>query len=531
MKTNPIKLTSLQNRCSDFRQKSGRSPLAEEAALDRAAVTTDRVWCRELRRFLLPSLIAGLGLIAAGRVAAQTFTTLHSFKAATGPDYTNSDGDQPWAGLITNSAGNTLYGTTAGGGSANAGTVFAVNTDGTGFTNLYSFSADPEPDYTNSDGASPFAGLALSGNTLYGTARDGGSSGHGTVFAVNTDGTGFTNLHTFTGSDGGSPYAGLILSGDTLYGTAGTVFKLNLDGTGFTNLHRFTGSDGGGPNGLLLSGDTLYGTAAGGGSGGAGTVFALKADGTEFTNLYSFTATSGPHLTNSDGAYPQAGLILAGNTLYGTAFGGGSSGNGTVFAVNTKGTGFTNLHSFTIGSGPLDLPSNSDGVNPQAGLVLSGNTLYGTARQGGTSGNGTVFAINTNGADFTTLHSFTATACDSCPNSDGINPLAGLVLSGNTLYGTAAKGGTSGYGTVFSLSFPPQLSITFPGDRPVLTWPVNHAGFTYTGYHLQYTRGADFSGVWLDLVYLPAILDGQFSVAVPWTLFLGQSASSFRLVQ
>ena len=59
--------------------------------------------------------------------------------------------------------------------------------------------------------------------------------------------------------------------------------------------------------------------------------------------------------TNSDGAYPHAGLILSGNTLYGTAYGGGSSGNGTVFAVNTDGTGFTNLYSFTGGPTATEL--------------------------------------------------------------------------------------------------------------------------------------------------------------------------------
>ena len=59
---------------------------------------------------------------------------------------------------------------------------------------------------------------------------------------------------------------------------------------------------------------------------------------------------------------------------------GGSSGNGTVFAVNTDGTGFTNLHSFTAASTNGLIPStNSDGANPEAGLILSGNTLYGTA--------------------------------------------------------------------------------------------------------------------------------------------------------
>ena len=34
---------------------------------------------RSQNLFLLPALIAGLGLILAGRVTAQTFTTLHSF--------------------------------------------------------------------------------------------------------------------------------------------------------------------------------------------------------------------------------------------------------------------------------------------------------------------------------------------------------------------------------------------------------------------------------------------------------------------
>ena len=54
--------------------------------------------------------------------------------------------------------------------------------------------------------------------------------------------------------------------------------------------------------------------------------------------------------------------------------------NGTVFAVNTDGTGFTNLHSFTAASGSLVSITNSDGASPYAGLILSGNTLYGTAR-------------------------------------------------------------------------------------------------------------------------------------------------------
>src|ERR1017187_3203879 len=54
---------------------------------------------------LLPALIAGLGLISAGRGTAQTFTTVYSF-TATGPDTgTNSDGANPLAELII--SGNT----------------------------------------------------------------------------------------------------------------------------------------------------------------------------------------------------------------------------------------------------------------------------------------------------------------------------------------------------------------------------------------------------------------------------------------
>src|SRR5207249_7963902 len=132
------------------------------------------------------------------------------------------------------------------------------------------------------------------------------------------------------------------------------------------------------------------------------TVFAVDINGTGYTNLHSFTGGSGsyPNITNSDGAYPQAGLILAGNTLYGTAYYGGSSGNGTVFKINVDGTGFTDLYSFSAFGGYLSnativLGTNSDGANPVAALMLSGNTLYGTAYYGGSSGNGTLFTLET----------------------------------------------------------------------------------------------------------------------------------------
>jgi uncharacterized repeat protein (TIGR03803 family) len=473
--------------------------------------------------FPLPVLAAVLGLVLAGQATAQTFTTLYCFT-------NGSDGAHPWAGLIL--SGNTLYGTALAGGGSGNGAVFALSTDGTGFTNLHSFTAlSGFAPSTNGDGAIPYAGLVLSGNTLYGTAAVGGLAGDGTVFALNTDGTGFTNLYSFTnGSDGANPWAGLILSGNTLYGTAragggsgeGTVFAVSTDGTGFTNLHSFSGSDGDAPlAALLLSGDTLYGTASGGGSSGNGTVFAVNTNGTGFTNLHSFTANPAPRHTNSDGAEPYAGLILSGNTLYGTAIVGGLAANGTVFALNTDGTGFTNLYSFTLGS---------DGLDPLAGLILSGSTLYGTANGGGSGGWGTVFAVGTDGTGITNLHSFTAGAGSypSIINSDGAVPQAALVLSGNTLYGTAYTGGTSAWGTVFSLILPaPQLTITASGANFIMAWPTNYAGFDDTGYTLQSATNLGSSAVWTTNSSSPVVVNGKLTV----TNFISGTQQFYRLSQ
>ncbi len=127
-----------------------------------------------------------------------------------------------------------------------------------------------------------------------------------------------------------------------------------------------------------------------------------------FTTLHSFTGT--------DGASPYATLVSSGSRLYGTTYSGGIANNGTVFAINTDGTAFTNLHSFTTATGAFPFATNSDGVYPN-GLLLSGDVLYGTAQGGGDFARGAVFALKTDGTEFTTLHSFTPRV--SGTNSDG----------------------------------------------------------------------------------------------------------------
>jgi len=305
--------------------------------------------------------------------------------------------------------------------------------------------------FTNSpDGANPAAGLLLAGDTLYGTTMHGGSNDVGTVFAVNTDGTGYTVLHQFTDEpDGSHPAAGLVLSGDTLYGSTanggtngfGCLFSLNTNGDDYTVLYNFNVySNGVLPSGrMVLASNTLYGTAGGNGYGspGWGTVFSINTNGSNYTALYNFSTPHGSPLTNSDGEQPDKGVVLSGGTLYGAAYGGGLYGYGTVYSMQTNGSNFIVLHYFT---------NNPDGAYLQGGVLVADDRIYGTTDIGGTNGKGTVFAMNLDGTGYSKLHDFLTNGVD------GIDPWADLTLSGGTLYGTTRIGGTSGYGTIFSIN-------------------------------------------------------------------------------
>src|SRR5262245_38406163 len=91
------------------------------------------------------------------------------------------------------------------------------------------------------------------------------------------------------------------------------------------------------------------------------------------------------NFTNSQSAVPLGRLLLVDGTLYGTAPHGGSNDSGLVYDVNTDGTHFTVLHDFS---------SDPNGGIPEGGLLLSGDTLYGTTAVGGTNGPwGTVFSL------------------------------------------------------------------------------------------------------------------------------------------
>ena len=352
-----------------------------------------------------------------------------------------SDGAHPMGSILID--GSTLRATTFQGGAGGVGTLYAVDVDGSDFSVLHVFGVGIL------DGADPRAGLISDADgTLYGTSCDGQPGGHGTVFRVRPDGSGFTILHgfPFDASDGEDPSAPLLLdSAGNLYGTAydggsagfGTAFKVGVDGSGFKVLRGFTGFPGDGafpPGALVADGSgNLYGVTFNGGSDDTGMVFRVKSDGSGFTILHSFGGGVG------DGAYPLGALIAdSSENLYGTTEGGGGEGVGTVFRMKTNGTGFSVIHSFR------DDPA--DGEFPEAALVLDSGNLYGTTSLGGAAGTGTVFRLKTDGTNFRLLHSF-----EDSPD-DGADPRAPLALdSGGNLYGTTLSGGSHDGGIVFAL--------------------------------------------------------------------------------
>jgi uncharacterized repeat protein (TIGR03803 family) len=193
------------------------------------------------------------------------------------------DGENPEAGLIRDRAGN-LYGTTVYGGTGGGfGTVFKLDPTGK-LTLLHSFAGTP-------DGENPYAGLVGdSAGNGYGTTKYGGAAGgFGTVFKLDRTGK-FTLLHSFAGTpDGENPVAGLVtdpagnIYGTTFYGGTfgyGSVFEIDTTGK-FTVLHSFNDSpDGANPMGGLTrdAAGNLYGTTSDGGDlscgfSGCGTVF------------------------------------------------------------------------------------------------------------------------------------------------------------------------------------------------------------------------------------------------------------------
>ncbi len=433
-------------------------------------------------------------------VWAQT-TLLHEF--AGGID----DGKYPWGDLII--SGSTLYGMTQYGGNNDKGTIFKAQVDGSDFTLLREFAG------SSIDGKYPVGSLILSGSTLYGMTFGGGIDDYGTIFKMETDGSNFILLHAFAGGSAGEyPYGSLILSGSTLYGMSqsiggGIIFKIQTDGSDFSILHGFAigTNDGNCPRGsLVISRSTLYGMTFDGGFYNQGTIFKMETDGSNYMLLHEFTGGI------ADGGSPYGSLLLSGTTLYGmTSFGITSDGVervlGTIFKINTDGSGFALLHAF-----PFPFVA-AEGMMPHGSLIISGSTLYGMTHGDGSTSYGTIFQIQSDGSSFTPLHIF-AGGMD-----DGKYPEGSLVLSDSILYGLTLKGGDSDFGVAFSLPIPPSITVTSPNGGENWVVGENHdIKWMSTGVidNVDIDYSIDDGGSW-TAVAAGTENDGSFTWTVPDT--------------
>lgn len=300
-------------------------------------------------------------------------TILHAF--------VSTDGANPMVGLVMDSTSN-LYGLTSVGGIAQAGTAFKITAAGK-FSVLHQFGR------TATDGLAPSGPLTIdSAGNLYGTTYGGGTVNAGTVFKLSPRGV-ETILHSFTyvQPEGANPIGNLIRdSSGNLYGTtttggvndAGIFFSLSASNVE-TILYNFCSqqdcADGGQPSYIVrdTKGNFFGETFA------AGIIYQLTPQGLE-TPLFSFCLPGG--IDCADGGSGYGPLTLSNGTLYGTGNENGT--NQVAYSMTTAGSE----------QDIYDFETFSNGTQPFGGMIMGpGGNLFGTTYTGGAHGSGTVFEL------------------------------------------------------------------------------------------------------------------------------------------
>ena len=295
---------------------------------------------------------------AGGRFNQGTVFKLHveTGKATTVVEFTGRSGafrgEQPRAALTLDQRG-FLWGTTRGIGSNrradhhDGGSIFKVHAETGAFTHVTDF-IDPPGAF---QGRHPETALLMDGNgQIWGTTTYGGTHDCGTVFKLDPISAQLTTVVHFTSAKGNalgkSPRGHLLADakGGAIgvceyggHGFLGTLYRVDLTSGGFKLLTDISAlenaNEGSAPQGGLASGSDgwLWGTASMNGSHYCGTVFKVDPVTNTLLSVANFTGSDGPHR----GRYPCATLHHDGNGfLWGTTREGGRTGWGTVFKVN-----------------------------------------------------------------------------------------------------------------------------------------------------------------------------------------------------
>jgi uncharacterized repeat protein (TIGR03803 family) len=423
--------------------------------------------------------------------------------------FDNVNGANPSGGLVEDISGN-LFGTTSAAASDYGGELFEWVKSSGKIVDLVNLNSTTGYSDVGNTGV-----IADSSGNLFGITSSGGTSDGGTLFEwVKSSGT-FSVLANLNFSTGDNSAGGLIEdSSGNLFGTSieggaggGTVFEWVKSTGTIAVLARFTGASGYDAFGSLVadtSGD-LYGATGMGGANGDGTVFEwVKSSGT-LSVLANFDATTG---YTPFQYFPFAGLAAdSSGNLFGTAYLGGSSGDGTVYEL-------------AKGSGTISVLANfngSDGDRPFGSLLVDGyGDVFGTTGAGGANDGGTLFELgdtappaftSPSNAHFTEgrFSSFTVTASGTpSPTLSESGPLpAGITFNDSTgvLSGTPTVGGTydvtfnatNAFGSLtqaFTLTVSPAdivvSSVTTNDSRSVIvTYQINDPTFASDSLPLQ----------------------------------------------
>jgi uncharacterized repeat protein (TIGR03803 family) len=236
----------------------------------------------------------------------------------------------------------------------------------------------------DNDGAMPSGRIVAIDDAIYGTTTYGGPNcrefksnletrGCGVVYRQSVNG-GYTVIHAFSGDDGKKPSSGLVIGRDgLLYGATdaggaqghGVIYRLARDGTGFAVLYSFATGDRHGA--LTVANDgTIFGVAPSpNGDGHGATVFSLSAGGS-YRTLYSFGRES--HVASPlamDRVGRVLGIVVRAQDCGGEVF--------WLTASGAYGRLFSNARPYTDRDcAAVKIPSSP--------LIESAGTLYATDR-------------------------------------------------------------------------------------------------------------------------------------------------------
>lgn len=319
--------------------------------------------------------------------------------------------------------------------------------------------------------------IIASDGKFYGTTRNGGTNGFGSIYRFDNTSGAITTIASFGSTAGRYPNGELLDSGDGyLYGTAkqgglsatndpltaldetlglGTIFRVKMSDGSITKLAQFDGATSGKfpLGGLVKVGSRYYGVASDGGVNSGGTVFKVTpVSGSTNWDLGLFTPLGGtlddpettPVETVPNGKKPWGTLVDSGSgVLLGTTETGGNIDRGVVFKVPTSGARLGRIDLIKHFAGGA-----TDGANPRSGLWKSkaDGFFYGTTFAGGTNNLGTVYRLNSLGTTFQMV--------TNMESLKGSKPQASLVeppVADGFLYGTCSEGGANGVGSVFKV--------------------------------------------------------------------------------